>query len=1077
MPHRVLKRLLASAALVGAVTLAAPSATIGAPVDSGAITIDGPDGSSEFGRAASVLTNGNYVVTDPGWPDATEVGAVYLYDGTDNTVISTLTGSQSGDRVGSGAVIEVGDSNFVVASPNWNFAAVNDAGAATWIDGSIGLNGVVGSGNSVHGGTPQDGPLTRLTALTNGNYLVSNSRWDLGGATDSGGVVWGDGDSGIRGQISSANALHGLSDVDWVGINGVHPLLDGNYVVNSSRMGFAGINESGAVTWGDGSNGTTGPITTANSLHGTQAGDQVGGRGLSQLTGGGYVINSPLWDNGSITDAGAATWAPPGGVTGPVTTSNSLHGTQPEEQVGFTSTPLADGHYVVGSPGWRLGTVENAGAVTWANGVTGRTGPVTAANSLHGTHENDFVGQPITSLSNGDFVVSSRWWDNGTIRDAGAVTWSSGTNPLTGPISTDNSLHGTATDHEVGAKVSGPPVVELTSGHYVVLSEFWDLPGQGWVGAVTWSNADGSTTGPVTTENSLHGTRQSDLVGGQEGGVVALANGNFVVASPRWRNGSVSAAGAVTWAAGDGSTVGAVTTANSLHGSQSDDDVGAVFDSEQGELGVRALTNGNYVVMSSHWRNETIARAGAVTWGDGLRAMSGPVSVANSLVGTTPHPLLAGIDYIGTTVLADGSYVVNNALVEPGHLDDATWADGESPTAGTISDSPSLRSVEDTSAGRAVVNPTAAGAILLRSGRNVITLLTPAPTITAGPDALTDSGTATFEFEPLYPGATLACSIDGAPGEPCTSPFRTPTLADGMHTFTVSTVGGSAAPNRDWEIDTTGPVATVGLAVGQNANVTATPVVFTVTFDEPVTGFDPGDLIITGTAGATLADSTFTGAGAAYSVTINRVPNPGTMTLGFNADNRDVRDSLGNIATRSATGPTVTITDAVGPTLVVPADVQVDTELDATIATVTYTVTATDPDSSASSFAGAVTINCTPPSGSQFPIGTTAVTCTATDTSGNTTTASFNVTVNAQTSPTTTTTTLPATTTTAPATAPADTAVTSTTTTVAPPMSVDPNVVLPATGNSDGGLRTTLLLALLLTCTGITIVRSTRRRV
>jgi hypothetical protein len=36
---------------------------------------------------------------------------------------------------------------------------------------------------------------------------------------------------------------------------------------------------------------------------------------------------------------------------------------------------------------------------------------------------------------------------------------------------------------------------------------------------------------------------------------------------------------------------------------------------------------------------------------------------------------------------------------------------------------------------------------------------------------------------------------------------------------------------------------------------------------------------------------------------------------------------------------------------------------------------------------------CTPPSGSTFPIGTTTVTCTATDASGNTATCSFTVTV------------------------------------------------------------------------------------
>ena len=48
--------------------------------------------------------------------------------------------------------------------------------------------------------------------------------------------------------------------------------------------------------------------------------------------------------------------------------------------------------------------------------------------------------------------------------------------------------------------------------------------------------------------------------------------------------------------------------------------------------GVTALTNGNYVVDSPIWNNQE----GAVTGGNGTTGITGTVSAANSLVGSTP---------------------------------------------------------------------------------------------------------------------------------------------------------------------------------------------------------------------------------------------------------------------------------------------------------------------------------------------------------------------------------------------------------------------------------------------------------
>jgi hypothetical protein len=79
-------------------------------------------------------------------------------------------------------------------------------------------------------------------------------------------------------------------------------------------------------------------------------------------------------------------------------------------------------------------------------------------------------------------------------------------------------------------------------------------------------------------------------------------------------------------------------------------------------------------------------------------------------------------------------------------------------------------------------------------------------------------------------------------------------------------------------------------------------------------------------------------------------------------------------------------TDTQPPDLSLPGDLTVIAS-DSSGAVVTYTVTAQD------AIDPNPTVSCAPPSGSTFPIGTTRVTCTATDAAGNRSTGSFNVTV------------------------------------------------------------------------------------
>src|SRR5262249_7046719 len=136
--------------------------------------------------------------------------------------------------------------------------------------------------------------------------------------------------------------------------------------------------------------------------------------------------------------------------------------------IGDGVTALSNGNYVVRSVNWDNGAVVNAGAVTWGSGTAGVAGAVSAANSLVGSTANDLVGSgPLTVLPTGNYVVLSPSWDNGAIVEAGAVTWGSGTAGVTGAVSAANSLVGSSANDQLGIGLS---VQVLTNGNYVVLS-------------------------------------------------------------------------------------------------------------------------------------------------------------------------------------------------------------------------------------------------------------------------------------------------------------------------------------------------------------------------------------------------------------------------------------------------------------------------------------------------------------------------------------------------------------------------------------------------------------------------------
>jgi hypothetical protein len=239
------------------------------------------------------------------------------------------------------------------------------------------------------------------------------------------------------------------------------------------------------------------------------------------------------------------------------------------------------------------------------------------------------------------------------------------------------------------------------------------------------------------------------------------------------------------------------------------------------------------------------------------------------------------------------------------------------------------------------------------------------PTVEAtGPDG----ADATYQVKAFDPtsGNPLAATCDKPAGAAGSGDFSvTGHFPLGQTTVTCSTTTEDQTP-----VQATGTVT-----VRDTTPPTVTPPanVSTSTADPGGKAVTYGDATATDIVDGPLTPTCSPASGSTFPV--------GTTTVTCSAT-----DSHGNTGSASFT-VTVSLTDTFPPVVSVPADFSVETESTGG-ATVTFSASANDDRD------GPLTPTCTPASGSTFPLGTTQVTCTATDTSGNTGSASFNVTVN-----------------------------------------------------------------------------------
>ncbi len=251
-----------------------------------------------------------------------------------------------------------------------------------------------------------------ITALTNGNYVVSSRFWGNGNVLYAGAATFGNGTTGIVGSVSAANSLVGTQYFDVVSSNGVAEqtgitaLANGNYVVNSTSWKNGSSSAAGAATFGNGATGVTGPVNSVNSGMGLETSSGLLTTVVDEFNGNFYARF--VQESGGRVRVGSQVtgFAPPPKVAevrsfGNAVTSNERLVAKPSTLAVSFSQPMAtSGPANVLSPlNWRL-TRDGVDITTDISGITGAT------NAITGLY--DVVVAFTSPLSVGTYILTAR---------------------------------------------------------------------------------------------------------------------------------------------------------------------------------------------------------------------------------------------------------------------------------------------------------------------------------------------------------------------------------------------------------------------------------------------------------------------------------------------------------------------------------------------------------------------------------------------------------------------------------------------------------------------------------------------
>lgn len=528
----------------------------------------------------------------------------------------------------------------------------------------------------------------KVYVLPNGNIVVTDPQYSPGTQVNIGAVYLYD--SVTHALISQ---MTGSTDEDRVGSAGVKVLLDGNFVVASPRWNNGAATMAGAATWCSATTGCPSLVGAANSLVGSNTNDSIGSNssvilsnlvdyiGIVTTSGSGYLVKSSQWNN----HRGAVTVCADGSDTnclGVISSSNSLVGGTADDYIGNNVTFIPSGGYVVSSSWWDNGSNAGAGAV-FPCPASGCKGEATTSKGLYGEVAGAQVGTSVTVLTGGGFVVGSYNW-NGAGSDYGAATFCASvtdTNCIGKAISKTNSLSADIANSQVGSDITAMP-----NGNYIVRSPQWKLDGDTRLGAVTYCTVTGTTsscTGQVVSaSNSLVGTQHMDNVGTN---ITLLSGDAFLVTSSQWYTNT----GAVTYCSNGAACMGqTVSASNSLVGGNrsvtwSDTTGGDAV----GNGGITVLSDGSYAVGSHYWDSNPATKSndiGAITFCPST-GCTGTIDPADSIIGAQAGDQ---VGYGWISKLSGDAFIITHYF----------WGNGTALKAGAVTYCSNIAACQNTTA-------------------------------------------------------------------------------------------------------------------------------------------------------------------------------------------------------------------------------------------------------------------------------------------------------------------------------------------------------------------------------------------